>query len=71
MSMDYYGAQEGVTPVERVVVCGAGSTIPGLADRIRPGLGLEISLEAPTALSHLDPEDAARLTVSYGLALGD
>ena len=22
MSMDYYGAQEGVTPIERVVVCG-------------------------------------------------
>jgi type IV pilus assembly protein PilM len=71
MSMDYYGAQEGVTPVERVVVCGAGGTIPGLADRIRPDLGLEISREAPKELSHLDPEDAARLTVSYGLALGD
>lgn len=71
MSMDYYGAQQGVTPVERVVVCGAGSTIPGLADRIRPDLGLEISREAPKELSHLDPEDAARLTVSYGLALGD
>jgi type IV pilus assembly protein PilM len=71
MSMDYYGAQEGVTPVERVVVCGAGSAIPGLSDRIRPDLGLEISKEAPSELSHLDPEDAARLTVSYGLALGD
>ncbi len=71
MSMDYYGAQEGVTPVERVVVCGAGSAIPGFADRIRPDLGLEISREAPSELSHLDPEDAARLTVSYGLALGD
>jgi len=71
MSMDYYGAQEGVTPVDRVVVCGAGSAIPGLADRIRPDLGLEISREAPSELSHLDPEDAARLTVSYGLALGE
>jgi type IV pilus assembly protein PilM len=71
MSMDYYGAQEGVTPIERVVVCGAGSEIPGLADRIRPDLGLEILREAPSELSHLDPEDAARLTVSYGLALGE
>jgi type IV pilus assembly protein PilM len=69
MSMDYYGAQEGVTPVERVVVCGAGSAIPGLADRIRPDVGLAISRETPNELSHLDPEDAARLTVSYGLAL--
>jgi type IV pilus assembly protein PilM len=71
MSMDYYGAQEGVTPIERIVVCGAGSAIPGLADRIRPDLGMEISREAPSELSHLDPEDAARLTVSYGLGLGE
>jgi Tfp pilus assembly PilM family ATPase len=71
MSMDYYGAQEGVTAVERVVVCGAGSAIPGLADRISPDVGLAISREAPSELSHLDPEDAARLTVSYGLALGE
>jgi type IV pilus assembly protein PilM len=71
MSMEFYGAQEGVTPVERVVVCGAGTTIPGLADRIRTDLGLEISQETPKELSHLDPEDAARLTVSYGLALGE
>ena len=71
MSMDYYGAQEGVMPVDRVVVCGAGSAIPGLADRIRPDLGLEISRQAPNELFHLDPEDAARLTVSYGLALGE
>ena len=71
MSMEFYGAQEGVTPVERVVVCGAGTTIPGLADRIRTDLGMEISQETPKELSHLDPEDAARLTVSYGLALGE
>jgi type IV pilus assembly protein PilM len=71
MSMDYYGAQEGVTPIERVIVCGAGSSIPGLAERIRPDLGLEVSREAPRELFHLDPEDAARLTVSYGLALGE
>jgi type IV pilus assembly protein PilM len=71
MSMEFYGAQEGVTPVERVVVCGAGSTIPGLAERIRADLGLEILQETPQELSHLDPEDAARLTVSYGLALGE
>ena len=71
MSMEFYGAQEGVTPVERVIVCGAGSTIPGLADRIRADLGLEIAQETPPELSHLDHEDAARLTVSYGLALGE
>jgi Tfp pilus assembly PilM family ATPase len=69
MSMDFYGAQEGVTPVDRVVICGAGSTIPGLPERIQAGLGLGISVGVPEALSHMDGEDAARLTVSYGLAL--
>ena len=69
MSMDFYGAKEGVTPVDRVVLCGTGSTIPGLPERIQSGLGLDTSCDLPAALSHLDPEDAARLTVSYGLAL--
>jgi type IV pilus assembly protein PilM len=71
MSMDFYGAQEGVTPVDRVVLCGPGSTIPGLPDRIQAGLTLSVSVDLPAALSHLDQEDAARLTVSYGLALED
>lgn len=71
LSLDYYGAQEGVTPVDKVVICGAGSTIPGLPERIQIGLGLGITCELPAALSHLDGEDAARLTVSYGLALED
>ncbi|HSD24282.1 MAG TPA: type IV pilus assembly protein PilM [Solirubrobacterales bacterium] len=69
MSMDFYGAQEGVTPVDRVVLCGPGSTIPGLPERIQAGLTLDVSVDLPAALSHLDQEDAARLTVSYGLAL--
>jgi type IV pilus assembly protein PilM len=69
MSMDFYGAQDGVTPVDRVVLCGPGSTIPGLPERIQAGLTLQVSIDLPAALSHLDQEDAARLTVSYGLAL--
>jgi type IV pilus assembly protein PilM len=69
MSMDFYGAQDGVTPVDRVVLCGPGCTIPGLAERIQGGLTLEVSVDLPAALAHLDEEDAARLTVSYGLAL--
>jgi type IV pilus assembly protein PilM len=69
MSMDFYGAQDGVTPVDRVVLCGPGSTIPGLPERIQAGLTLDVSIDLPAALSHLDQEDAARLTVSYGLAL--
>ena len=69
MSLDYYGAQEGVPSIERVVLCGLGSTLPGLPERIEQGLGLGIVVESPAGLSHLDGEDAARLTVSYGLAL--
>jgi type IV pilus assembly protein PilM len=71
MSMDFYGAQDSVTPVDRVVLCGPGSTIPGLPERLQAGLTLEVSVDLPVALAHLDQEDAARLTVSYGLALED
>jgi type IV pilus assembly protein PilM len=68
LSLEFYGAQEGAPAIEQVVVCGPGSTVEGLPERIQSGLGLAIEPETPAALSHLDPEDAARLTVSYGLA---
>jgi type IV pilus assembly protein PilM len=71
VSLDYYGAQEGVPPIEQVIVCGPGSTVPGLPERIQVGLGLGIEARTPSALEHLEGEDAARLTVSYGLALGE
>jgi type IV pilus assembly protein PilM len=69
VSMDFYGAQEGASVIERVVICGPGSMIPGLPEHVQAGLGLGIESMSPAALSHLDEEDAARLTVSYGLAL--
>lgn len=69
LSLDFYSAQEGAPPIERVVLCGPGSIIEGLPERIEAGLGLAIEVETPPALSGLDKEDAARLTVSYGLAL--
>jgi type IV pilus assembly protein PilM len=69
LSLDYYGAQEGALPIEQVVVCGLGSKIPGLVERLQDGLGRPIEVRTPAALSHLDDEDAARLTISYGLAL--
>jgi type IV pilus assembly protein PilM len=71
LSLDFYGAQENVPSIESVVVCGPGSTIPGLPGHVQTGLGLGIEAVSPDALGHLDPEDAARLTVSYGLALGE
>jgi type IV pilus assembly protein PilM len=69
LTLEFYGAQEGVPAIERVVVCGPASTIEGLPERVQEGLGLAIESKTPPALSHLDEEDAARLTVSYGLAL--
>ncbi|MGA8744504.1 MAG: type IV pilus assembly protein PilM [Solirubrobacterales bacterium] len=69
LSLDFYGAQEGALPIERVVLCGPGSAIPGLAERMEPALSLPISIGRPEALSGLDPASAARLTLSYGLAL--
>jgi type IV pilus assembly protein PilM len=69
LSLDFYGAQEGVPPVERIVVTGPGSTIPGLTDRLQTGLGQPFSIGRPAALSGLDDAAVARLTVSYGLGL--
>jgi type IV pilus assembly protein PilM len=69
LSLDFYSAQEGASPIEHVVVSGPGSSVPGLPERIQVGLGLGIEVMTPAALQGLDDEDAARLTVSYGLAI--
>ena len=69
VSLEFYSSQEGAAPVDRVVLCGPGSAIPGLSERIEQELGLDIEDALPQALSGLDPEQAARLTVSYGLGL--
>lgn len=69
LSLEFYGAQEGVPPVERVVVAGPGSKIPGLVDRLQTGLGQPFSTATPSALSSLGDDPAARLTIAYGLAL--
>ncbi len=71
LSLDFYSAQEGASPIERVVLCGPGSSVPGLPERIQVGVGLGVEVMTPIALKGLDAEDAARLTVSYGLAIED
>ena len=68
LSVEYYGAQEGAFAVEAVVACGAGTTIPGLAERVERELGLPVATPRPGPLAHLDGSTAARLTLSYGLA---
>lgn len=69
LSLDYYGAQEAAAPVDRVVIGGPGSAIPGFAEWMEPVLGLPISAGCPEALAGIDPAVAARLTLPYGLAL--
>jgi type IV pilus assembly protein PilM len=71
LSLDFYSAQEGAASIERVVLCGPGGSVPGLPERVQVGLGLGIEVMVPAALRGLEPEDAARLTVSYGLAIDD
>jgi type IV pilus assembly protein PilM len=69
LSLDFYGAQEAAVPVDRVVLCGPGSAIPGLAQQMEPVLGLPIVIGRPEALADLDSASAARLTLPFGLAL--
>jgi type IV pilus assembly protein PilM len=71
LSLDYYGAQEGATPVERIVLCGPGSAIAGVPAQMEAGLGMPISVSRPAALGGFDAPVAARLTVPFGLALED
>jgi type IV pilus assembly protein PilM len=69
LSLEFHGAQEGAHRVEGVVVCGPGTTIPGLVARLQRELGYAFTTGRPRALGHLDDAMAARLTLAYGLAL--
>jgi type IV pilus assembly protein PilM len=69
LTLDYYGAQDGAVPVEGVVACGLGTTIPGLVERLQRDLGQRFEVGRPAELAHLDEATAARLTVSFGLGL--
>jgi type IV pilus assembly protein PilM len=69
LSLDFYGAQDGAVPVGRIVLCGPGSVIPGLAARMDPALGLPIEIGQPEALAGMDAATGARLTLPFGLAL--
>jgi type IV pilus assembly protein PilM len=69
LSLDFYGGQEGATPVGDVLLCGWGSAIPGLPEALAEELGRRVTAAVPPALAGLDPVSGARLTLSYGLAL--
>jgi type IV pilus assembly protein PilM len=69
LSLEYYGAQQDAMPVDGVVACGPGTTIPGLTERLQRDLGQRFEIGRPAALADLDDTTAARLTVSFGLGL--
>lgn len=69
LSLDYYGAQEGALAVEEIVACGPGTMVDGVSERLERELGHAVRVVRPAALGHLDDSSAARLTLSYGLAL--
>jgi type IV pilus assembly protein PilM len=69
LSLEFHGAQEGAHRVESIVVCGPGTTVPGLVARLQRELGYGFEIGRPRALGHLDDTAAARLTLPYGLAL--
>ena len=69
LSLDYYAAQEGSVAIEDVVACGPGATIPGLVEHLQQSLGRPFTVTQPKALAPLGEDVAARLTLSYGLAL--
>jgi type IV pilus assembly protein PilM len=71
LSLDYYGAQEAVVPVEQIVLCGPGSAIAGVPVQMEARIGLPTSVARPPALAGFDDASAARLTVPFGLALED
>jgi type IV pilus assembly protein PilM len=69
LSLEYYGTQEGAVAVEGVVACGPGTAIPGLTESLQRDLGQRFEVGTPRALAHLDHATAARLTLSFGIAL--
>jgi type IV pilus assembly protein PilM len=69
LSLDFYNAQEAAVAVERILLCGPGSAVPGLAEWMEPAVGLPIEAARPRALAGYDAAVAARLTLPLGLAL--
>jgi len=69
LSLDYYRALDSAVPVSRIVLCGTGSAIRGLAAAMEEQVGLPISAPRPAALAGFEDVLAARLALPLGLAL--
>ncbi|HSS94679.1 MAG TPA: type IV pilus assembly protein PilM [Candidatus Dormibacteraeota bacterium] len=69
LSLDFYAAQEGAAPVDKVILSGQGIMIPGFAEALQVGFHIPFESRVPEALRGFDGPTATRLTLSYGLAL--
>jgi type IV pilus assembly protein PilM len=69
LTLESYASQDGAVPVDGIVACGTGTTIPGLVERLQRDLAQRFEVGRPQALAHLEEGTAARLTVAFGLGL--
>ena len=69
LSLEYLRSPGGSVPIEGMVACGPGTTIPGLVERLQRDLGQRFEIGRPGGSGPPGRRRAARLTVSYGLAL--
>jgi type IV pilus assembly protein PilM len=69
LSLDFYSAQDGAQPIDRVVLSGPATAVPGFTDAVGAGFTVPFEVGRPQALNGLDDVGAARLTLPYGLAL--
>jgi Tfp pilus assembly PilM family ATPase len=69
LSLDYYRALDSAVPVSRVILCGTGSAIRGLAAAMEEQVGLPIAAPRPASLAGFEDVLAARLALPLGLAL--
>ena len=65
VSLEFYSAQEGASPVQHVVICGPGGTIPGLPEQIQTGAGPTDRADEPAR--SLAPRRRGRGAVDGGL----
>ncbi|GEM_PF-5895427 len=71
-SLDYYRAQNGWIPIDRIVVTGAGVRMPGMVEYLHNILGVQIELADPLQnLVRADnfPSDVEAYSGAIGLAL--
>lgn len=73
-AIDFHSVQDSTARVSRILVCGPGSSIPGLGEMISQRTGLAV--ETPAPLGALDADsidgsgiDERRLTLAAGLAM--